>query len=178
MEITNIYSPFRYLLLFIVLVLAQVLICNNILLFGVAVPFVFIYFILSLPLNMSLNLVLVLSFALGFFIDIFSDTLGLNSLACIILAVLRRPMFYAYMPREDKMVNLIPCIASMGWENYLKYAVTLSTLFCLVVFGIEFFSFESFGRIIVMALSSMVFTAVLLITADSLFRPNTARDDR
>lgn len=169
MELSNVGLPLRYVMLFILLLLAQVLICNNILLFGVAVPFIYIYFIIALPLNVSLNVLMALSFLTGFFVDLFSDTLGLNCMACLILSVVRKPVFYAYMPHEDKFLEESPSIISMGWENFLKFVLTLSGIFCILVFGIELFSFASFGRIVLMTLASTFFTILLLIGTDALF---------
>lgn len=169
MEVTSIFSPFRYVFLFIVLVLVQVLICNNILLFGVAIPFIFIYFILALPLNINLNVLMALSFALGLMVDLFSDSLGLNCLACLLLSVLRKPMFYAYVPKEDKYLQAVPSMSSMGWWAYLKFALSMSAIFCFLVFSIELFSFASFERILVMASSSTLFTLLLIIASDALF---------
>lgn len=169
MEITKIASPFKYLLLFIGLVLAQVLICNNILLFGVAMPFIFIYFIIVLPLDLSKNLLIILSFLIGFFIDLFSDTLGLNSLAALFLSVLKRPVFYLYMPKEEKFKAAIPSIGTMGWSNYLKYTLTLTGIFCIIVFSIEFFSVASISLMLLMAASSTLFTLLLLLAIDALF---------
>lgn len=168
MEVTNLFSPLKYVLLFIVLVLVQVLVCNNILLFGVAIPFVFIYFIISAPINVSLNLMLVLSFLLGMMIDLFSDTMGLNCLACLLLCALRKPVFYAYVPRDDKFLSTVPCISNVGWSNYLKYILTMSAIFCILVFGIELFGFASFGRIAAMAASSTLFTMLLLLATDAI----------
>lgn len=169
MEVTNIASPFKYIMLFALLVLAQVLVCNNIILFGVAMPFVFIYFIISLPLNININLLMILSFLLGFIVDLFSDTLGLNSLSCLILSVLKKPVFYLYIPKDDKFKAAVPSIATMGWLNYLKYILTLSALFCVFIFGIEFMSVTSFIRILIMAASSTLFTLMLLLATDALF---------
>ena len=169
MEISGSASPFRYLCLFIVLLLAQVLICNNLLLFGVAVPFVFIYFIICLPLNTSLNIVMSLGFILGFFVDLFSDTLGLNSLASLVLAVVRKPVFFAYLPKDDKYKDASPSISTMGWPDYVKFILTLSAIFSFLVFSIELFSFASFGKIIVMVCASTVVTLLLLVAIDSLF---------
>lgn len=168
MEASNFVSPLKYTILFVSMVLVQVLICNNILLFGVAVPFIFIYFIIVLPLNTSLNLLLIISFLLGFTIDIFSDTMGLYSLSSLVLAALKKPVFYLYVPKDDKF-NIYPSISEMGWENYLKFILTLSALFCLMVFGIELFGFASFGRIIALSSESALFTIVLIITVDALF---------
>lgn len=169
MEVSNLGLPLRYVLLFIVMLLAQVLICNNILLFGVGIPFIYIFFIIVLPLNVSLNLLMTISFFMGFMVDLFSDTLGLNCLACLILAVTKKPIFYAYMPNEDKFLNASPSILSMGWDNYLKFILTLTGIFCILIFGIELFSFASFWRIILMTLTSTFFTMLLLVGTDALF---------
>lgn len=168
MDFSNLAS-LRYVVLFIVLVLLQVLVCNNLLLFGVAVPFIYIYFIIVLPLDTSINLLMVLSFLLGFFIDLFSDTLGLNSIVCLLLAVVKKPVFYAYIPREDKFISAVPSIALMGWLDYLKFILTLSAIFCFLLFGIELFSFASLGRLVLMAVSSTILTLVLLVGLDALF---------
>ena len=168
MEFSNLAS-LKYLLLFIVLVLVQVLVCNNVLLFGVAVPFVFIYFIIALPLNLNINILMLLSFLLGFFIDLFSDTLGLNSMSCLLFAVVKKPVFYAYMPKEDKFISAVPSVLLMGWINYLKFALTLSAIYCFFLFGVELLSFASFGRIFLMAFSSTLLTLILLVALDALF---------
>lgn len=169
MELSNAVAPLRYTGLFIVLLLTQVLICNNLLLFGVAIPFVFIYLIIVLPLGISLNVLMAVSFFLGFFVDLFCDTMGLNCLACLILAVIKKPVFYAYIPRDDKYKNAVPSITSMGWPDYIKFTLTLGAIFSFLIFGIELFSFASFGRIIVMALTSTLFTEVLLLAVDAIF---------
>lgn len=175
MEIYKTATPLKFVFLFIALLLAQVLICNNILLFGVAVPFVYIYFILVLPLDTNPKLMMLLGFTLGFMVDVFCDTLGLNSLCCLILSVLRKPIFYAYIPREDKYLNAMPCISTMGWFNFVKYSLTASLTFCTFIFAIELFSFVSFGRIIVMILSSSLLSMFLILAIDSIF--NRAKRD-
>lgn len=169
MEVSNLASPLKYVLLFVSLVLVQVLICNNIMLFGLAIPFVFIYFIIVLPLDTNLNLMMAVAFLMGFLVDLFSDTLGLNSMACLLLAVLKKPVFYAYVSKDDKFLSAVPCIATMGWFNYLKFILTLSAIFCVLVFGIELFSFASLGRVLAMASASTLFTLLLLMAVDALF---------
>ena len=67
-------SWLRYFFLFIVVVFLQVTIGNSIHLLGVAIPFLYIYFIIRLPLLLSVNWTLTLAFILGLVIDIFSNT--------------------------------------------------------------------------------------------------------
>lgn len=156
-------------ILFPVLILLQVLICNHIMLFNVAVPFIFIYFIIRYPIGVGRNIELTLSFLLGFILDIFSDTPGLNALSCTLLSGLRPKIFYAYVPRDDKTKHITPCITTIGWQNYSKYLITMSAIFCLLEFSIEFFSFASFKEIILMTIGSSLLTFIVIIGVDSLF---------
>ncbi|MDE5915268.1 MAG: rod shape-determining protein MreD, partial [Duncaniella sp.] len=93
----------KFILLGIILVLAQVIVFNHICLFNVAVPLVFIYLILRLPITRSLNCLLTISFFLGLIVDIFSDTYGMNTVSCTILAMCRRPILRLYVPREEDL---------------------------------------------------------------------------
>jgi rod shape-determining protein MreD len=92
-------SWLRYFFLFIVVVFLQVTIGNNIHLLGVAIPFLYIYFIIRLPLSLSVNWTFTLAFILGLVIDIFSNTPGMNALACTVVAFLRKPILNLYTPR-------------------------------------------------------------------------------
>ncbi|MDE5663822.1 MAG: rod shape-determining protein MreD [Muribaculaceae bacterium] len=155
-------------LLYVLLILVQVLICNHIMLFNVAVPFIYIYFIIRLPVGMSQTWVFTLAFLMGAVIDIFSDTPGVNALAATLLAAVKTPVFYAYVPRDDKTKRITPAISTVGWQNYSKYTLTMSALFCLMVFSIEFFSFASIEMILLLTACSSVLTFALILAVDSL----------
>lgn len=168
-------TTIRFGVLFILLVLLQVLIFNHILLFGVAVPFVFIFFIISLPVGLNLNVLYSLAFLLGFFVDVFSDTLGLNSLSCVLLALVKTPVFYAYVQRDDNSRYMFPSIHSIGWADYSKYLITMVAIYCLLVFCIEYFSFAAVGMILLMFASSTILTFFLLLAVESLFMAGIER---
>ena len=57
----------------LILILAQVIVLNHVCLFGVAVPFAFLYVLLRLPVSLSQNWALTIGFCLGLVIDIFSS---------------------------------------------------------------------------------------------------------
>ena len=69
----------KYALMFVLLVTAQAIVFNHLILFDVAVPLVFIYLIVFLPVTLGTNLSVTLSFLAGFFLDIFCDTPGVNA---------------------------------------------------------------------------------------------------
>ena len=102
----------------IVLVLTQVLICNHIFIFNVAMAFVFIYVIIRMPMDMKTNALLTWAFVCGLLVDMFSDTPGVNSLACTVLAMVKRPCMYAYVPRDDRTKSITPSIKELGFAIY------------------------------------------------------------
>ncbi len=168
-------SVFSFTLLFIILVVSQVVVFNHLLLFNVAMPLVFIYFILRLPVSLHINVLFTLSFLIGLTIDIFSDTQGMNALACTLLAAMRRPLLGLYIPREDDIVGGEPSIRSLGIGTYMKYLLTFTFVYCALYFIIESFSFFDFSRLMLRILFSTVLTFVLILGIDSLCIPRNAK---
>ena len=158
----------KYFCLFIACILLQVLIFNRIILFHVAVPIIFIYFIIRLPIDIKLPYLFTLAFLLGIIIDIFSDTPGVNALACTLIAAIRKPVFFAYMTKDDMTERMTPCVATMGIMEYCKYLLTFVVIYCLLVFTIEYFSFADVKSIVILTGASSVFTFIVLLGADCL----------
>ena len=97
----------HFLILFVALLIAQV-ICSKIILFGVAMPVIYIYLILRLPVNYSLNWTLTIAFLFGLFVDMFNNTQGMNALACTIMTMARRPVYNMFMLKDDEDNDPIP----------------------------------------------------------------------
>jgi hypothetical protein len=141
---------------------------NNICLFNYAVPFVFIYFILRLPITLSTNWVLTFAFISGLCVDIFANTPGMNALACTLSAMSRRTILHLYFPREDELSIPEPSIRSLGVDVYGKYLFTMVFLYCCYIFLIEAFSFFDILRLVLRIVSSTILTFLLLLGLDSI----------
>ena len=165
-------SVLSYILLFVILVLVQALLMNRIELFGSAVCFIFIYFLIKLPVGLSTNLVLTLGFILGLTVDMLSDTPGLNALCCTVLASLKRPVFFAYEQHDDKNSNISPSIGNMGFFNFGKYVFSMSAIYSLLSFFVEFMEFSDVVGILIKAGASTLFTFLVLIAIDSMVYKN------
>ena len=74
---------------FILLVLLQVLILSNINFLGFINPYLYVFFILLLPLNLDHWKVLIYSFLIGIVIDVFQDSGGINAAASLVAAYFR-----------------------------------------------------------------------------------------
>lgn len=158
----------QFALLLVVLVPAQAVIFNHIALYSAGLAFVFIYFIIKLPVNLTPAKVIFLSFLTGLIIDIFQDTPGVNSLACTCLGGVRRTVMRLYIPREEDIQHSIPSIRTLGAAVFAKYVVTMTLIFCLLVFSIEAFTFFNPVILATRVVASTLLTSVLLIALDSL----------
>ncbi len=161
----------QFISLFLVLTIMQV-VCNKIVLFGVATPFVFIYLLLRLPIVFSKNWTFTIAFLLGLIIDLFNDTPGMNALSCVLLAAVRVPVFKACFTRDDDLSNPMPSIASLGLGGYLKYMSILVLFYCMALFFIQAFSLHNFTLTLLRIGGSSVLTVVLLLGIDSLVSTN------
>lgn len=161
-------SIIHFTILFIVLVLAQALVFNHLYLFNTALPLAFIYFVMRLPVTIGVIGCMSLSFLLGLTVDIFSDTPGMNALACTLLAVMRIPLLRLYMPREEDLTDPEPSSRSLGSAVFMKYAVTVVTFYCTVFFIIEAFSFFNPGRLVARIVGSSIFTFLVIMCFDTL----------
>lgn len=157
-----------FALWFVGLVLAQSVIFNNICILGYAVPLVFIYFIVKLPMSLSVNWVMTFSFLLGLAVDIFSDTYGVNAFSCTLLAFWRRPIFRAYSAKDEEMERQIPSVRSMGIGNFYKFLLSLTLVYCTVAFVVDSFGFYHPLHLLITIASSTLLTFLVIAAIDRL----------
>jgi len=158
-----------YIIFGIILILLQQIIFNNINLFGYINPLMYILFIIYYPIKNNRILFIFMSFCLGLTVDIFSDTLGLHSASCLVLAYLRPIILkisfgLAYIHQVIKFQNI-------GFKNRLIY-LTLSTItHNFVIFSLEIFSLTNFTYLLQKVLLTALFTVFLGLVFSYLFKP-------
>lgn len=157
-----------FILKFVLLILAQAVIFNSLVLFNVAVPMVFIYIIISMPISWNTNTALTIGFIAGLTVDIFSNTLGINALSCTILAFVRKPVFHLYVQRDEDLGGLKPSQKTLGTPAFLKYAFTMSIAYCIMAFGIDAFAIFSPMRLLLQIIASSIYTFILIYALDTI----------
>lgn len=156
------------ILLFIVLIPAQAIFFNNMVLFNVAVPLVFIYLIISMPLSFNTNISTTIGFLTGLAVDILSDTPGHNALACTVLAFVRRPVFRLYTSFEDDLGSIRPTIRVMGQAGYMKYLLTMIMIYTVIVFLVETFQIFNLKVFFLRVICSTLLTFVIIYAISCL----------
>ena len=158
---------FSVVIYFIVFVLLQVLVMNNIHLFGVITPFIYIYVILKLPVDVTRSKTILISFLLGFIIDIFSNTFGMHAAACTLIGFVRMPLMERIVDMKEMPEGLQPSYKLFGYSKFIHYAVLLVAIHHITLFLIESFSFFQPLYMIVRMLSSILLTLVLVCVIEA-----------
>lgn len=154
-------SFIRYVLLFVLLVLLQVIVLNSISFFSFAIPLIYIYFVLKLPASMSQNMTLILGFILGFSVDIFCNTPGINAAATTLVAFLRKPIMSVFFVAED-YADDEPSISSVGMAPFMKYAFTLVLIHMIALVSLEAFSYVNIKLMVLRVVCSTAIATLII----------------
>ncbi len=159
----------RNIIRFVILVLIQVLILNNIQFTRLHLnPLVYTLFVLLLPFNTPLWLQLAASFLLGLTVDIFSDTLGMHSSATVLLAFLRPFVLEIIAPREGYEVGKSPQLSTFGLGWFLKYSLILIVAHHTVYFLLDAFDIH-FIHILLLKIGLTTIFSTLIIVISQFF---------
>lgn len=150
---------------FLGLALVQVLLLNNIYLFGLATPFLYVYVILVLDKNIDRTVLMLIAFALGLLIDIFCNTPGVNAAAAVLLAFVRPELLRMFAPREE-FENFEPGIHTLGIWPFMRYVLVALLLHHAVVYLLEAFTFAHIGYLLLRVLCSTLLTTMLVMSME------------
>ncbi|MDX9769737.1 MAG: rod shape-determining protein MreD [Tenuifilaceae bacterium] len=159
----------KYSGLFVLLILLQIFILNNIQLSGYINPYLYVLFILLLPYEIAGWALLIVGLLTGLTIDTFMNTYGMHSSATIFLAFLRPYMLRMLADREDVDKKGNPSLSGNGFVWFLKYVSILVFAHHLMLFFIEAFSFSTFFSTLWRTLLSSVTTTIFIFIAMLLF---------
>lgn len=148
---------------FIVLVLIQVLILDNIQFSGYVNPFMYVLFILLLPFETPNWLIILLGFVLGLTIDLFSNTIGMHAFATVFMAFLRPYVLKIIEPHDGYEPGTFPRLYYFGFAWFLKYSIILVFLHHLFLFYIEVFRFTDFFSTLMRVILSVLFSMVIIV---------------
>jgi rod shape-determining protein MreD len=166
----------RYLFNFVVLILLQILLLNNIQFSGYVNPYLYILFIIILPFSTPRWLLLVLGFITGIIIDIFMNTLGLHASATLFMAFMRPFILSSFSPRDGYEVGTRPVPADYGFGWFFKYSILMVAMHHLFYFFVEAFDKELFLLTLSKSLLSTV-VSVIFIFITMLFAKRDSRNN-
>lgn len=161
-------------LLMAMLIVLQVLVFNQISVFGFATPFLYIYFLLKLPVGRNVFFVIITGFLMGFIIDIFLDTPGINAAATTIVAAFRHQLLHLFFTK-DESEDYVPSIYT-GTGPFIKFAALAVVIHQTVLYALESFSLFN-PQILLLRLSASIVLTLILVFALDGFMYKTFKSD-
>ena len=165
----------KNILRFILLVILQVLIIQNINLTGYIILLPYIMVVMILPFETNKLLVLFIAFLLGVCVDYFYDSSGLHATACTVMGFSRYYVLKYISPRDGYDIGVRPTVEDMGLEWFLRYAGTLVLIHHFVLFYLEIFRFSEFFSTLLRVILSSIGTLGLIYLIQFLFFTNKRR---
>ncbi len=148
---------------FISLVLLQVLVLNNINLFGHINPIVYISFVFLFPFSKNLTSILFFSFSIGLSIDFFLDSGGINAASCLFIAYVRLPILKIILSKSDIEYQQFK-IRDLSFIKMLIFVFVLTIIHHFIVFSLEYFSFNHFISILSKTIKTSLFSVFIIVS--------------
>jgi rod shape-determining protein MreD len=147
---------------FILLVLFQVLVLNNIEFLGYVNPYLYILFIITLPVKLPKWIAILIAFATGLLIDTFSNTHGMHAFAAVLIAFLRTGIIELFITIEEGN-NPTPTFYTFGLNAYIKYVVLMVLIYHMAFFMLEAFSLAHIWLLLTKIVLSSVVTFIMIM---------------
>ncbi len=165
----NIYL--KYFTQFLIVILIQVLILDNIQFSGYINPFFYVIFILLLPFETPNWLLILIAFILGFSIDLIHSVAGIHASATVFMAFIRPFVHKNLSPHDGYEPGTSPGVLHYGIEWFAKYTLVLVLAHSIFLFFVESFSFiDFFHTLLRVVLSTIVTTIIIILSQFFIFR--------
>ena len=154
----------KYILTALLVLATQILILNNVNIYGYGTPLLYIWLVIILPKEISPYLTLLVSFLIGGFMDVFCSTPGLHAFATTAAGLASIKTLPLFITNNDNINHnkFVPSIKTMGNNKFFNYTLLIVILHHILLFLMEAFSLEAFGTLLLRMVTSMIFTLILI----------------
>jgi hypothetical protein len=158
-----------HLISFFIFLFYQVLILQNVVLFNTAFCFLYVLYLLLLPVETNTLILMFIGFAMGFIVDLFYESIGLHAFACVMLMYVRNYWLNSITPQGGYDSSAVPSMALSGVQWFVVYIGPLIFLHHALLFFIEAGGFGMFWFTLWKATTSTLFTTLVILIAQFLF---------
>jgi len=165
------YILARNIFRFVVVILFQVLVMDNVMINGYMIPYIYLLFILLMPFETPRWVQLLSGFALGLAMDLFTGTHGMHTAATVLVAFVRPYLLGLLAPRDGYEPETFPRIHYYGLLWFLKYTVLIVLIHHLALFYLEVFQLKFFfSTLLRVILSTILSTSTIVLSQYFVFR--------
>lgn len=152
---------------YIVVMLLQVLLFDQLQLLGVCHPYIYILCLLMMPITLPHSADMIIGAAVGLIMDVFCNSLGVHTASCIFIMFIRPYLIGAIVNDKDRLNEQIT-LRTLGMEALLKYTVILVVVHHLMVFLLGAWNWSHIGFVILETIVSSLITISIIIGYNTL----------
>lgn len=152
---------------YILVMILQVLLFDQLQLLGVCHPYIYVLCLLMMPITLSHSADMIIGAVVGLIMDIFCNSMGIHTAACIFIMFIRPYLIGAIVNDKDRLNEQIS-LRSLGMEALLRYVVILVVIHHLIVFLLAAWNWAHIGFVLVETLVSSLVTIFIIIGYNSL----------
>ncbi len=156
----------RYIIIFFPIILLQILVFNNIPAIGTITPYLYLTFILILPVTISPTILLLIAFVTGFIVDLSISSLGVHSCATVMMAASRPYFLKLLAPRIGYEKYNVPILANFGTAWTLKYITPCIAIHHITLYFCFTFTFEDVGFLFFRMILNILLTILVIILTE------------
>ena len=147
---------------YVVVMLLQVLLFDQLQLWGACHPYIYILCLLMMPITLPHNVDMLIGALVGLVMDVFCNSLGVHTAACILVMFVRPYLIGALVNDKDRLNEQIS-LRSIGMEAILRYVVIMVIIHHLMVFALAAWSWAHIGFVLLETLVSSLITSLIII---------------
>ena len=152
---------------YVLVMLLQVLLFDQLQLLGVCHPYIYILCLLMMPITLPHSADMIIGAVVGLIMDIFCNSLGVHTASCIFIMFIRPYLIGAIVNDKDRLNEQIT-LRTLGMEALLKYVVILVLAHHLMVFLLAAWSWSHIGFVLMETIVSSLITISIIIGYNTL----------
>ena len=152
---------------YVVVMLLQVFLFDQLQLFGVCHPYIYVLCLLMMPITLRSSVDLLIGAGVGLVMDIFSNSPGVHMAACVMIMFVRRYLLGLIVNDRDRLNEQIS-LRSIGMLAMIEYAIILVLVHHFLVFTLAAWSWRYIGLVLIETVISSTITILVIIGYNAL----------
>jgi hypothetical protein len=154
---------------FLIHLLVQVMLFKNMELGSSAFCFMYLGFLLMMPLERDILSLMLIGFVMGIAVDVFYDSLGIHAAASVFTMYVRKYWSASITPQGGYDAGALPSVHMDGLQWWVVYALPLVFVHHLAMFFLEAWGVHLFWYTMKKVVLSTLYTFIVLLIIQFLF---------
>lgn len=142
------------------------LVLKNFTIAGYAYCYVYVAFLIWLPVNMDKALQMLLALALGLSVDLFYSTIGLHASAAVLMAFLREPVLQLVKPTMGYEQGVGPSMKEFGLVWFARYVAVAILPHHVLLFSLSAGNQVFIAAAMLKALATIICTTFFILSIE------------